>query len=372
MEATRTRRKRHLERNTVKTYRAGVVGCGFVAEAYHLPVQADMQEIETVALSDRAEDVAKKQAQAFGVSATYGDYVEMLDRADLDFVTVCVPPEHHLAVTRAAAERGIHVLSEKPMAPSEEDVRAIVDLVEETGIKYMIAENFWWHPDVIEAKKRVDAGVIGDIFHVRIEEFINDIDPTYRRERERFLIFEQDVHYVDVIRHLVDRPIARVHAITRKVPTQDLRGENFASILMEFDNGVVARIDECWCSARGDQFVMRIRIDGTKGSIFINAPDSALKIYTDTEGLVGWHFPATATLPPVGHSAGYAAPWPVTELRQGVAGVYRAFVDYLARGAAPVTVAADNAKTMEVVFAAYESASCGKVINLDHGREAGR
>ena len=346
------------------TYKVGCVGAGFVAEAYHLPVQRTVERVETVAICDVNTALAEQQADAFDVPAVYGDLAEMIDKESLDLISVCVPPTLHLQVTKAAAEAGVNVICEKPMAATPEDVAEMVNVVENTGIKFMIAENFWWYPDLVDAKARIDDGEIGDLFHVRIEEFINDIDPTYRRYNERFLIFEQDVHYIDVLRHLIGTEVERVHALARKIPTQDIAGENLAVITMEFDNGVIAQIDECWCSARGDQYVMRMRIDGTAGSIFINQPDQPYKIYTDKAGHEGWHFPPTDTKPPVGHSEGYAAPWPVVELREGVVGVYNAFLDYLDNDIAPVTVASDNAKTMAVVFAAYESVETQQVIQL--------
>ena len=346
------------------TYRIGCVGAGFVAEAYHLPVQQRLDRFSTVAICDLNTELAEKQAEAFGIPATYSDLDEMIRQESLDVISVCVPPTLHLPVTRAAAEAGVNVICEKPMAATPEDVAEMVDIVDNTGIKFMIAENFWWYPDLVDAKARIDAGEIGDLFHVRIEEFINDIDPTYRRHQDRFLIFEQDVHYIDVMRHLVGSEVVRVHALTRRVPTQDIAGENVAFITLEFDNGVIAKIDECWCSARGDQYVMRMRIDGADGSIFINQPDHPYKIYTDRTGHQGWHYPPTETKPPSGHTEGYAAPWPVTELREGVVGVYNAFVDYLDNDVPPVTVASDNAKTLAVVFAAYESAETQQVIEL--------
>jgi D-apiose dehydrogenase len=348
----------------MRRYRAGIIGCGFVAEAYHLPVQRSLKEVETVALADVDELALERQAAKFRISRKYTSYLDMIGRENLDFVAACVPPELHLPVTRAAAERGVHVLCEKPMASSPAEVAELVRVVKESKIKFMIAENFWWYPDMVAAKRYIDSNVIGDVFHIRVEEFINDVDPTYRRARDRFLILEQDVHYIDIMRHLARAEVVRVHAVIRKIATQELAGENFASITMEFDNGLVGRIDECWCSAKGEQFVMRMRIDGTKGGIFINALDRPLKIYSEGAGKSGWIYPPTATKPATGHKEGYAAPWPVAELRQGTAGAYEAFVEYLGAGIEPVTTAEDNARTMEVVFAAYASARDHRVIAL--------
>jgi myo-inositol 2-dehydrogenase/D-chiro-inositol 1-dehydrogenase len=292
----------------------------------------------------------------------------MMDSESLDFVAVCVPAELHLQVTEEAAKRGIHVYCEKPMASSRTEVDRIVDVVKSSGIKFMVAANFWWYPDLIDAKAKIAEGLIGDVFHIRIEEFINEFQPGDHRF-DRWLFLEMGVHYVDIARQLAGSDVARVHAALLKVPTQARLGENFVTATLELENGVIARIDECWCAARGAQYVMRVRVDGTEGAVYLNEADHPYKIYSERDDVGGWLYPPTDTKPPSGHDGSFAAPWPVDELVKGEIGAYRAFIEYLDGGTPSPTRATEYAKTMNAVFGAYESANRGEVVDVTRGSD---
>ena len=114
-------------------YRVGCVGAGFAASVYHLPVQQRVEGVETVAIADLDLDLARQRADEYGIPDVYGPFEEMIEQADLDIVSVCVPPFLHLAVTKAAAAAGVHVICEKPMAASPEEVAELVQVVEDSS-----------------------------------------------------------------------------------------------------------------------------------------------------------------------------------------------------------------------------------------------
>jgi predicted dehydrogenase len=342
--------------------RAAVLGCGEVAEWLHLPVQRVLPQVSTVAVADLDRARAEEMGSRFSVPTTYGDYETLLNTEEIDFVTVCLPPALHRDAIEAAAARGINVLCEKPMAPTWRDVECIQRVIETSGVKFMVSQNFRWHPDVVTASRELRAGAIGDIFHVRVEEFVREEDTTYRRSQKRFVLLEHGVHYLDLLRYLVQDEVERVHAVTRAIPVQDVAGENLVSITLEFRGGVVGRVDNCVCTTRGGQSVLRLRVDGTRGVLLLNTPDAPIKIYSDRDG-GGWIVPRSGSR----LSSALPAeewPWPMAELRMGVEGVYRAFCSYLQGGEEPPSTASENAKTMALVFAAYQSAEEGRVVQL--------
>jgi predicted dehydrogenase len=343
--------------------RAGIIGCGEVAEWFHFPAQHALPFIATVAAADVDRQRAERLAARFGVAAVHSDYVELLDREDLDFVTVCLPPALHRGAVESAAARGVDVFCEKPMAATPADVERIVDAVHASGIKFMVSQNFRWHPDVVVATQALRAGAIGDVFNARVEEFVLEDDQTYRRTQERFVLLEHAVHYIDLLRQIVDDEVRRVHAVTRSVPGQAVAGENLVSISLEFERGALGRVDNCVCTTRGDQVVLRMRVDGTRGTLLMNTPEAPLRIYSETEPQPRWLEPRTTSrlasdLPPEEY------PWPMAELRAGVEGAYDAFFRYVRGGEQPPTAAIENAKTMALVFAAYESAEESRVVEI--------
>src|SRR4051812_23990411 len=94
----------------------GVVGTGNWARAAHLPSFAAHPEVEIVAVAgiDRAE--ANRAASEFGISRIYGDGREMIEREELDLMSIVTPDDAHVTDAKAAIAAGLHVLCEKPLA----------------------------------------------------------------------------------------------------------------------------------------------------------------------------------------------------------------------------------------------------------------
>src|SRR3990170_7034711 len=105
--------------------KVGVVGCGKIATAVHLPSLQKIKDYELVAAADVNEIRLQEVKEKFGVNETYDDYRRMLVKADIDTVFVCAPPEHHFRIVMDAIEWGKHVFCEKPLATSLDDALAI-------------------------------------------------------------------------------------------------------------------------------------------------------------------------------------------------------------------------------------------------------
>jgi len=149
--------------------KVGVVGCGRIATAVHMPSLRQIQGYDLVAASDlnpvRLEEVKDK----FGVRETYDDYRSMLVKEDIDAVFVCTPPEQHFQVVMDALEWGKHVLCEKPLSSTVEEaltVKKAYGMQRKGGeqqLFLMPAHNFVFTPCFVEALKRVEDGEIGKI-----------------------------------------------------------------------------------------------------------------------------------------------------------------------------------------------------------------
>src|SRR5690349_16717003 len=106
--------------------RVALVGCGAVARESLLPVLSGHEGIRLVALVDRDEARARELAGAYAVPTVLAD-MDRLSRDTVDAVVLATPPGHHAAATRALAEKGLHVLVEKPMALTAADAQSMVD-----------------------------------------------------------------------------------------------------------------------------------------------------------------------------------------------------------------------------------------------------
>ncbi len=148
--------------------RVGVVGAGWFASRRHMPDIVASAEAEIAALCRRDADQLRRVADHFGVRRTFTDYRRMLEEVEMDAVLVATPHALHHAQARAALERGLHVLLEKPMAVSSAEARDLVALSQEKGRVLSVAHNppHWSHCHLLRQALRSDA--FGDLESVSI------------------------------------------------------------------------------------------------------------------------------------------------------------------------------------------------------------
>jgi predicted dehydrogenase len=158
--------------DTQKT-RIGVVGAGSFASRRHLPDILASPEAEVVALCRRDEALLRRMADHFRVRRTFTDYRRMLDEVEMDAVLVATPPAIHHEQTRAALERGLHVLLEKPMAVSSADARDLDALSRQKGRVLLVAHNppYWPHGHLL--RRAIQSDAFGDLEYAELSWVCN-------------------------------------------------------------------------------------------------------------------------------------------------------------------------------------------------------
>jgi predicted dehydrogenase len=116
--------------------RVGVIGCGVIAQVMHLPHLSQSDDFELTAVCDIAEPVAKGCAARFHATAWFTDWRDMLE-SELDAVFI-LTSGNHAPIAIAAAQAGLHVLTEKPMALSVTDALAMIEATEKAGVCLMV------------------------------------------------------------------------------------------------------------------------------------------------------------------------------------------------------------------------------------------
>ena len=96
--------------------RVGIVGLGWVAQIFHLPLLSKMDDVDLVAVCDKDKSRARFIAEKFGVEHCYSDYEEMLKSEELEAVVICTSTDAHLPIATACLQAGKDVFVEKPIA----------------------------------------------------------------------------------------------------------------------------------------------------------------------------------------------------------------------------------------------------------------
>ena len=160
--------------------RAGIIGCGGIANGKHLPAIKEAGGIEVVAFCDLIRERAEKAAKEYGGEGAqvFTDYHDLL-ALNLDAVYVCTPNRSHSAITVDALHSGKHVLCEKPMAINSAQAQAMLNAANETGKVLTIGYQNRFRPDSRYLKKACREGELGDIYFARANAIRRRAVPTW-------------------------------------------------------------------------------------------------------------------------------------------------------------------------------------------------
>ncbi len=167
----------------MKELRIGMVGYKFMGKAHsHAYRDLPMFFPNTVkpimqAICGRNEAAVREAASQFGWQSWETDWRELVKRDDIDLIDINAPSDAHKEIAIEAAAHGKHLLCEKPLALTLSDAREMLQAAEEAGVKHMISFNYRFVPAVQLAKKLIDEGRLGRIYHFRawfLQDWLTD------------------------------------------------------------------------------------------------------------------------------------------------------------------------------------------------------
>lgn len=334
--------------------KAGIIGCGFWA-TYQVAAWRELP-VDIVAVCDPDAPRARALADRFGVPLVYADAGRMLANEALDLVDIITGPDTHRDLVRLAAEAGVPVICQKPMATTWADAVGLVALCQAKDVPFYIHENFRWQSPMQRVKELLDAGAIGTPFKARI--YFNTSFPVLRFQPSlarmpEMIIADLGVHLFDLVRFFFG-DAKLLFCRTRKVGDGFI-GENVANTFIETESGVHAYVELSWASyVEYESFPQTLlSIEGTGGSLSLN------KDYQLTLVQPGHISRETISIPDY--------PWLHPDYKASQAALVACNQDLLeaVQGKRQSDNRADlNLKTLRLVDAAYESARTGRVVYL--------
>ena len=143
--------------------KVGLVGVGGISGA-HIPAWQSMEDVELVALCD----VRPEQMTRYPELRQYTDMDDMLAKEQLDILDICLPTYLHADAAVKAMERGIHVLSEKPVSLKTEDVHRLYETAKRNNVRFMVAQVLRFWPEYVYLKEIYDSGRYGKLLSGRM------------------------------------------------------------------------------------------------------------------------------------------------------------------------------------------------------------
>jgi predicted dehydrogenase len=250
-----------------KPLKVGIIGCGGIVRGAHLnPGWRAVPGAEVVAACDVNSAAATQLAADFGIPHVFTDFRELLQLEEIDVVDICTPNKAHTAAVLAALAAGKHVLCEKPLAVSVEEVLAIRAALKKTDRLLMTAQHHRFSEASVAIKAWVDTGALGEVYHARVNATRRNLLPISPGFIDPNLsgggpCMDIGVHALDTALWLMNCPkpvrvSGRAHTNFAKgfeIPggwgewDRTLFGvEDFASGYVHFENGSTLVLEASW------------------------------------------------------------------------------------------------------------------------------
>ena len=333
-----------------KNINVGLIGYKFMGKAHSSAFSKigmffdASANITKKAICGRDPEWVRQSAEKFGWEEHETSWENLVKRSDIDIIDITAPSDAHKNIALAAANEGKHIFCEKPLALTLADAREMHEAAVKNKIRHQIGFNYRFAPAVLLAKKLIDDGKIGRIFHVRAN-FLQDwiIDPEFpfvwRLDKKvcgSGSLGDLGAHFIDMARFLAgefdtvmgmsktfvkSRPVSgrmtglSASAADSDAPRANVEVDDGTVFVSEFKNGALG-VFEATRFAQGHKNDMSIEINGELGSVkFIFERMNELHYFSadDEEGLQGFRLiqASEAVHPymhawwPVGHVIGY-------------------------------------------------------------------
>lgn len=336
----------------MRPLRFAVIGTGFWSN-YQIPAWQELEGVELVAVYNRTIERAQEVARKFSIPKVYNNIEELLSKESLDFADIITNVDTHLLFTTLIAQKGISVICQKPMAPSLKEAKQMVDVCKQYNSKLFIHENFRWQAPIRAVKDTLLSRVIGKPFKARVSfcsAFPVFENQPFLARLEHFILTDIGSHILDVCRFLFGE-VKSLYCLTKRV-NAGIDGEDVANVLMEMKDGLHCFAEMSYASVlEKENFPQTlILIEGEPGSIHLTS-DFELKITTRTKTI-------SSVIQPVVYK------WVDPDYAVVHSSIVECNKDILKglTGGISETTGDDNFKTVELVWACYESAATKKTV----------
>ncbi len=298
------------------------------------------------AICDIDEELLNKIGDENGIpkEKRFTDYKELVKNPEINVAVLVTPDQLHRPMTEEFLEAGKHVLCEKPLAITREDLEGIIAATKKSDKKFMVGQICHFTPAFIKAKELLDSGAIGELYYVE-SEYAHDyhwIMHGWRRDPNRHGVVGGGCHAVDLLRWFAGDPEEVFAYGTHKLlPMCDYNDATIS--VLKFPNKVIGKVFVSTGCKRN--YTMRTLLYGTKGTIICDNKSDTMELYTvEEDGITVKKEPEII---------------PIEINHHNTLGEFEVFADHLINDTPVEMDALQGAKTVAACMAIVESSSTG-------------
>jgi predicted dehydrogenase len=263
-----------------------IVGCGAIAKSHAAAIE-ELDGLELAAVVDtdpQALALAESEFGARGYASVEALLAEAGRYGGIEAACVCTPPASHRSIAEALFGSAVDVLSEKPLATSIADARAMLESAGRAGRSLHVSDKFRHVADLVEAGERLRAGEIGDPMHYAVS-FCAPVDvrgrwPSDPARSGGGVLMDNGPHAFDVLSHVLDAPIEDLSAVFGE-PKLAPPVEDTAQLMFRTESGTTGRIELSWIYFTKD--LDYLVVQGEEGTIRVGWTGGQLRRHGDRE-----------------------------------------------------------------------------------------
>ncbi|MEI9401522.1 Gfo/Idh/MocA family oxidoreductase [Mesorhizobium argentiipisi] len=333
-----------------------LVGCGAMSKHW-LDAARRIDGLAIAGLVDLDADRAQARAREYGLSnAVIGTSLDaVLDETKPDAVFDVVVPAARREVALSAFAHHCHLLTEKPLADSPDNARAIVEAARKARLVHAVVQNRRYVADVRRIRRFLDSGAIGKPTSIHSDFFVAPHFGGFREEMRHVLLLDMAIHTFDAARYMVAGEPASVYCQEWEPANSWYRQGSSASAVFDLGGGKVFTYAGSWCAdGFRTSWEGSWRIVAERGSVLWDGHEGlkAEVVASGRDGIIDKTMPIE--VPPLDP----------TDRVGGHLGIIQDFMHAIETGAEPETRGADNIKSLAMVFGAIESAESGRRVAI--------
>lgn len=329
----------------------GIIGMGLRGNLFADTINKN-RFAEVKAVCDYNQENANKASEKYGV-ISYKDYTEMIEMEDLDAVIVATPDFLHKDPVIKAAQKGMHIMVEKPFSIDPVDALEMKKEIDKTGVKCLVAFENRWNLPFVSVKEAIENGEVGNI--IAMNSRLNDtiFVPTEMLKWSKdsspgwFLLS----HSIDMACWLSQKKVKRVYAVGTKKKLIGMGIDIYDSIqtTLTFEDNTHAVFTTSWVLPNSMPLIVdfKYEIIGEEGALYIDLHDQMVKYAGET-----FKHKHVLGTPVNGQST--AAPSYMLD----------AFIDNIRLNTEPIAGVNDGLNNTNIVYAIHKSIETGKIIDL--------
>ena len=339
-----------------KKIKIAVVGCGRISAKHFDAISNYPDSLELVAICDVNQKIVDQHSSKFRVKG-YISMLEMLDSENIDIVTICTPSGIHPDQAILAADYGVHVITEKPMATRWNDGLRMVRACDNAGVRLFVVKQNRNNSTLKLLKRAISEKRFGKIYMVNLNVFWTRPQEYYDSAKWRGTweldggaFMNQASHYVDLIEWLIG-PVDSVQAMTA-TQARDIEVEDTGVMNIRWRSGALGSMNVTMLTYPKN-YEGSITVIGEKGTVRIGG--------VAVNEIKQWEFNDKRDYDDQVQSASYKT---TSVYGFGHTLYYQNVIDVLNKKKAPEIDGREGLKSLEVLIAAYLSARDGHTVSL--------